>query len=66
MLRLCSGIDEIPHYHKLVMLDQCIILWEVFRICDEGWSVETIAKDIDILRRIFQENENPREKQYGS
>uniref|UniRef100_A0A0C9RWD0 TSA: Wollemia nobilis Ref_Wollemi_Transcript_9027_4695 transcribed RNA sequence n=1 Tax=Wollemia nobilis TaxID=56998 RepID=A0A0C9RWD0_9CONI len=39
---------------------------EVFKTCAKGWDVETLAKELDCVRRIFQESEDPRGKQLWS
>jgi len=35
---------------------------EVFKTCAKDWSAETLAKELDCVRRIFQESEDSRGK----
>lgn len=39
---------------------------EVFRTCAKDWGVETLAKELDCVRRIFQGSDDPRGKQLWS
>eukprot|EP01018_Ginkgo_biloba_P032606 Gb_35127 [translate_table: standard] len=39
---------------------------EVFRTCAKDWDAETLAKELECVRRIFQGSEDPRGKQLRS